>query len=232
MKHVTGHRTMQATYPISSTPSKECWQNTFMEVFKSPLQRTAKRFSSGFTLVELMVTLSILAILSTLAAPSFLQTIASSRLTSATNDLYASLVQARADAVRQGKRVTVCVSSNGSSCDAGTVTWSLGWISFTDTVRSSAPSVDTGETVSYVVQPLHSSLVSRGNAGASNYVSFAPDGQSKMINGGFQGGTIRVCSTSSALSTATRARDIVISISGRMVIEKPSSGADASCPAP
>jgi type IV fimbrial biogenesis protein FimT len=188
---------------------------------------------SGFTLVELLVTISLLAILTTLALPSFTQTVASTRLTSTTNDLYTSLVQARSNAVRLGTRTTVCVSSNGSSCDAvsTTATWTVGWISWQDTTRATNPSVDTGETVTYVVQAQNESLVIRGNASVSNYVSFSPDGQSRQINGGLQAGTIRICNTSPSLTSNTRARDIVLSISGRMVIEKP-SGVTAACDAP
>jgi type IV fimbrial biogenesis protein FimT len=207
-------------------------QNARMPNTKPVATSKIRNCVAGFTMVELLVTFSVLAILATLAAPSFMQTIASNRLTAATNDLYASLVQARSDAVRQGRRVTVCVSSNGSSCNAGTVTWSVGWISFADTVRATDPSVDAGETVSYVVQASHDSLVTRGSSQVSNYVSFAPDGQAKLINGGIQTGVIRVCSTSTALSDNARAREIVLAAGGRMVIQRPSSGVAATCLAP
>jgi type IV fimbrial biogenesis protein FimT len=197
------------------------------------LPQVSPRKKRGFTLIELMVTMAILVILATLAAPSFQQTIASSRLTSTTNELFTSLTQARTDAVRQGKRMTICVSNDGSSCaTASTVTWSAGWISWPDVTRTTNPTVDAGETVSYVVQAMHESISIQGNSPVSKYVSFSPDGQSKAINGAFQAGTIRVCNTSPSLSSTTRARDIEISISGRMVITKPSTGVAATCPAP
>jgi type IV fimbrial biogenesis protein FimT len=193
---------------------------------------SSSRSQHGFTLIELMVTMGLLIILMTLAAPSFQQTIASTRLTTATNDLYTSLAQARSDAIRQGQRMTVCKSSDGTSCDTGTTTWSIGWITVVDTTRTAAtPSVDTGETVSYVAQAVDPSVVIQGNGNMANYVSFGADGQSKTINGGFLAGTIRVCSTSAALSDDTRARHITINIAGRTAITKP-TGVGVACNAP
>jgi type IV fimbrial biogenesis protein FimT len=186
----------------------------------------------GFTLIELMVTVSVLAILLAIAIPSFQQTIASTRLSTATNDLYASLAQARSDAIRQGVRMTVCKSSDSTSCTTGTSTWSAGWLTVVDATRTTAtPSVDSGETVTYVTQATDSSIVILGGTTVADYVSFSPDGRSKEISGAFQAGRLRVCSSSKALDDDSRARDVVINIAGRMTIEKP-SGVAAACPAP
>jgi type IV fimbrial biogenesis protein FimT len=186
----------------------------------------------GFTLIELMVTIALVAILATLAAPSFQQTIASSRLTTATNDLYTSLVQARSEAIKQGERVTVCKSDTTTSCSSDvTTTWSVGWITFVDGTRTTAASVDTGETVRYVVQAMDSSIVIRGNSDMANYVSYSPDGQSKSMTNGFLVGKLQICSTSAALTNDNRARLITINIAGRATISKP-TGIAATCAAP
>ncbi len=63
--------------------------------------------SSGFTLIELMVTLSVMAILATLAAPSFTSLIQNSRTTTQTNELVAALNLARSEAVKRGVDVQV-----------------------------------------------------------------------------------------------------------------------------
>jgi type IV fimbrial biogenesis protein FimT len=186
----------------------------------------------GFTLIELMVTIAVAAIIAALAAPSFLQTIASSKLTSATNDLYTALVQARSDSLRQGERVTVCVSSDGATCATTTVTWSVGWITFVDGTRTSLATVDAGETVSYIAQPTDPAIVIQGNANFINYASFSPDGKSKAINGAFQAGVIRVCSTSGALSDDRRARELVVNNAGRISIRAPTTNPDITCPSP
>lgn len=186
----------------------------------------------GFTLIELMVTIAMVVILGTLAAPSFQQTIASSRLTTATNDLYTSLAQARSLAIKRGERVTVCKSENSTSCSTDvTTTWSVGWVTFVDGTRSTTASIDTGETVSYVIQATDPAIVIRGNNALNIYVSYSPDGQSKTIDGGFQVGTLQICSTSPALSNDNRARRITINIAGRATITKP-TGISAACAAP
>ena len=79
----------------------------------------------GFSLIELMVVIAIAAVLASLAVPSFQGMIASSNLTSTTNDLIATLARAKSDAVRRGKRVTVCISANGASCTT-TGDWTQG----------------------------------------------------------------------------------------------------------
>lgn len=208
-----------------------------LQTLKKPFLQSRKNTmmsNAGMTLVELMVTIAIMAILSMLAVPSFQKQIAASRLTSATNDLFTSLTQARADSIRQGVRMTVCVSSDGSSCDAvsTTATWSVGWIGFNDPTRAASPSVDTGETTTFVVQSIHPSIVVRGTSTASNYVSFAPDGVAKTLAGGLGLSTIRVCSNSGSLTDDERTRHIVISRSGRIIIEKPTTTVSATCPAP
>jgi type IV fimbrial biogenesis protein FimT len=188
----------------------------------------------GFTLVELMVTIAVLAIILSLAVPSFQQTLASSQLTSVTNDLYTSLMQARTDATRQGVRMTVCKSNAAhDNCDTTASTnWNVGWITLADGTRTTAsPSVDTGETVTYVAQATIPAIVITGNGDLAKYVSFGADGKSRDMNGGFVTGRMRVCSTSSALTDTARSRELTMNIAGRITITKGTSVA-STCPAP
>ena len=86
----------------------------------------------GFTLVELMVTLVIAAILLTAGVPSFTTLIKNNRLTTSTNELVGALTLARSEAVKRGLRVTVCKSADQASCDTSGTGWQQGWIVFTD----------------------------------------------------------------------------------------------------
>lgn len=69
----------------------------------------------GFTLVELMVTIAVAAILMAIAAPSFTSLINSNRLTSSANEMVATLQAARMEAVRLNTTVNVCTDCGGNS---------------------------------------------------------------------------------------------------------------------
>jgi type IV fimbrial biogenesis protein FimT len=86
---------------------------------------------NGFTLVELLVTLVIAAILLTVAVPSFNTTIKDNRLITDANRLVSSLALARSEAVKHGRTATVCVSSDQASC-TGELDWALGWMVWVD----------------------------------------------------------------------------------------------------
>jgi type IV fimbrial biogenesis protein FimT len=81
----------------------------------------------GFTLVELMVTLFVLAILLGIAVPSFRDAAVGSRVSSYANDLVASVHLARSEAIKRNDAVTLCASSDGATCedDGG---WEVGWV--------------------------------------------------------------------------------------------------------
>ena len=91
----------------------------------------AKRRLAGFSLVELMATLTVLALVAVVAVPSFEQAAMSSKLTSYANAFTASLKLARSEAIKRNATVTMCRSSDGVSC-AGSGGWEQGWIVFND----------------------------------------------------------------------------------------------------
>lgn len=84
---------------------------------------------NGFTLVEMLITIVIMGILAAIAVPSFDNLVLSNRLSSAANRLVASAQIARGEAIKRNAAVTLCMSSDGTSCTT-TGTWDQGWIVF------------------------------------------------------------------------------------------------------
>lgn len=85
-------------------------------------------YSRAFTLIELMVTLAVLAIVISLAAPSFSNMLQENRLSALTNELQGALQLARSEAVKRRVNVAVCRSNaDQSDCENGT-DWAGGWL--------------------------------------------------------------------------------------------------------
>jgi type IV fimbrial biogenesis protein FimT len=87
---------------------------------------------AGFTLTELMVTLTIVAILMGIGVPSYKYVTNSDRVSSEINGLLGDLQFARAEAIREGQEVTVCPSSDGATCLVDGTTWNTGWVVWAD----------------------------------------------------------------------------------------------------
>lgn len=75
---------------------------------------------SGFTLIELVVTVTVIGVLAAIAMPNMTALINGSRLTSEASELASALQLARAEAVRRNARVTICPSTNGTACTPST----------------------------------------------------------------------------------------------------------------
>lgn len=161
-----------------------------------PMPRFFASRSLGFTILELMVVILVLAILTMVAVPSFKTMIRSARVTSQTNDFVGTLALARNTAIKRGTTVTVCASdqSTGSSTSSScsTSTWQVGWLVYVGSYTTT-PAAST-------ILKIHSNFA--GNAGSTqntlagvdtnptpnityfgSYISFLPSGQVYMANG-------------------------------------------------
>lgn len=107
--------------------------------------------NKGFTLVELMVTVAVLAIVIGIAIPNFNLTITNNRSVAIANEFADALSFARTQAVSRSSRVSICASNTGTSC-AGD--WKDGYIVFIDTVATdTAASPTVGEILKYSQKP-------------------------------------------------------------------------------
>lgn len=76
----------------------------------------SRRRHSGFTLVELLITVAVLAVVSAVAIPRFGDMVARNRIAGTTNELVGFIHLARAEAVGTHSRVVICPTTNGTSC--------------------------------------------------------------------------------------------------------------------
>jgi type IV fimbrial biogenesis protein FimT len=79
---------------------------------------STKHAPGGFTLIELMITISILVILLTVAVPSFREFVQSQRVKTASFDLFAAITYARSEALKRNGDVTLSAATGG---------WANGW---------------------------------------------------------------------------------------------------------
>ncbi len=85
----------------------------------------------GFTLVELVIVVAMVAVLASIAVPSFASLIQRNRVAAEINSLVSDLQFARSEAIRRGLPVSLCTSADGKSC-LGTNAWHSGWLVFSD----------------------------------------------------------------------------------------------------
>lgn len=145
--------------------------------------------SRGFTLVELAVTLAVLAILVTLAVPAFTALINGNRLTAQANELVADIQAARSEAVKLNQRVTLCPSTDNATC-SGT-NWGNRIMTAPAGAGVQVLRVSTAKGV----------LVVRGNVGS---VVFRPDGFARDAAGGLLTTQFTVCLPTTAPEDNTR----------------------------
>jgi type IV fimbrial biogenesis protein FimT len=96
------------------------------------------KVSAGFTLVELMVVITIVAMLLALGVPSYRYVTNSNRVSAEVNTLLGDLMFARSEAIKEGATVTVCPIPNPPAnppiCNPGSTEWDHGWIVTSPTV--------------------------------------------------------------------------------------------------
>lgn len=148
-------------------PAPELKILAFMHTHFQPLVR-APRLVGGFTAIELMVVVSIIAILAALAVPSFNPLIERWRVRESAEQLQSTLAFARSEAIKRGGRVAIQKipnNTNGCSTASNAADWDCGWIVCHD--ANSNGTCNAAETVLQRVESAAKVHVSRTSGGAS-----------------------------------------------------------------
>ncbi len=193
-----------------------------------------KRYA-GFTLIELMITLVIVGILAGIGVPALKTFIQGNTLIASTNELISALHIARSEAIKLNSRVSICESSNGSTCTT-TGKWKNGWIVFVD---ANGDLKNNGAACAAVntdcLLRVHAGLVDKSlsvtgidtNSGSISAVTFTSRGLPKDVSGAGVSGTFSICSFDSN-NKVIGSRAVVLSIVGRVRVSD--NSAVVSCP--
>jgi type IV fimbrial biogenesis protein FimT len=144
----------------------------------------SKRRDSGYTMMELLITMVIVAILGSIAVPGFKYVTSSNRISTEVNGLLGDIQFARSQAVKEGLSVTICTSASPYTGCTNT-DWELGWIVFLDSNSNKA--VEVGESI-IRTQPAFAgtdTFIATPNnfhALTFNRMGYAPTGMPSAIN--------------------------------------------------
>ena len=152
--------------------------------------------SAGFSLVELLVAVSVIAILSGLGASSYSGIIGRSRVTTEAGDLLHAIELARSEATKRNARVTVLPVGGD---------WAAGWTVFVD--GNGNRQVDAGEALIHSHPRLRASTRIIANT-TPGYIAFGAAGLPQQYSGAFLAATLTLCDTGTS-------RSIVLAKSGR-----------------
>lgn len=185
---------------------------------------------AGFTLIELMVTLSIAAVLMMVAAPNMVAFKRNSELSSLSNTLLSAINAARGEAMKRGMAAYVVPSDGGGA-------WGGGWVVFVDKNNNQ---VYDGETTDQLVltQPAPASYFTiLGNGPTAEnpaYIRFDPSGYPKLKNNSSVSNfTLEISRNDVTGATLyENTRRLKVDVIGRVRICKPVSATDAKCSAP
>jgi type IV fimbrial biogenesis protein FimT len=178
----------------------------------------------GFTLIELMVTVAVLAILVMLAAPSFRNAIMNVRMSAQVNDLMSDLALARSEAIKRNLTVIVCPSVAPHTACSGQ-DFKVGWMVFADADNDGTWDAGVAEAPIKQHGPgptdpaftiTTNANVPTGAPGTTKYLRYRPTGVSLTVAADQ---TVTFCDGRGAASPNS-GRIITVSPTGRAVVTR------------
>ncbi|UNG19545.1 GspH/FimT family pseudopilin [Stutzerimonas zhaodongensis] len=155
---------------------------------------------SGFTLLELLITLSVLSVTLLVAVPQLQDSLVQAEVDTKSRLLLTSISQARHEAIKRNTFVVMRATGG----------WERGWVIFIDSNQNAQQ--DAGEILLFSHSD-ESNLQIQGNSALSTYIGYMGSGRTRQASGAFLAGSILVCSPN-------RTRKIVVNAGGRARMEE------------
>jgi len=193
----------------------------------------------GFTLIELIVTMAVVSIILVTGIPALNQMTNKNRLVTQINDISGSLAVARSESIKRGESITLCGSTDGSTCN--TSNWEAGWIVFSDADNNAVLNSAT-ETMIKIVAPFSGGSTLRlSDSDSTSVMRYKSDGSLRDLNADAtrtDKGTFTLCEQA---ATTTTAKAINVNPLGRVSLAEDTdtpkdkivndiNGDDVSCP--
>lgn len=162
-----------------------------------------QKHESAFTLIELMITIAVAAVVLTIGVPGFGKIIERNQLATNVNSLVSSITFARSEAVKRNKPVKICDSSDAVNCGSGN--YENGWIVFVDENNDGDLDAPAEELI-YVQSALSTNLTIDSNLSTgANDISYMSKGRAN------RSGNFIICKN----NDITKARVIILDMNGR-----------------
>ncbi|MCP5132162.1 MAG: GspH/FimT family pseudopilin [Gammaproteobacteria bacterium] len=182
----------------------------------------------GFTLLELIMTLAIAAIVITLGVPGFQEVIRNNRITAQTNELITALNLARSEAIKRGVPVTMCKTSYSvtatsppTACNTS-ADWQQGWIIYADPGSNDGViKTSEGDEILRVKEAMPTGFKLGTGGTFTNWIAYLPTGFNRG-SGGLGNDTFRLCLDGNQQT----GKEIIVNQAGRAWVKEGAS----SCP--
>lgn len=173
------------------------------------------KFITGFTLLELIIALSISATILGVGLPTMSNLLNANRVVGQVNALRGDLALTRSEAIRRNQQVVICKSHDGQHCNPNAA-WDQGWIVYVDANQNKERDEEEALIQIHNELPNGNTLTYRG-FGSHNYIAYQPTGITQM------NGTFTLCSS----QAPERSRALILMKTGRVRLSstKPDGGA-------